>query len=346
MSGNGALVAEPRRLDAGRRANLVARGRGLAAIRGWFEAEGFLEVETPLMVPAPGLELHLDAVPAGDGQWLITSPEFHMKRLLAAGLERIYTLCKCFRADERGRHHNPEFTMLEWYRADAGWEQIRADTEALVAAVVQAVRGSSEIEVVAEEGDRPTRVINVGPPWPQLTVAEAMERYAGVTVRGDESAEELAERVRAAGIDAGTATAWDDLFYTAFVDRVEPALAAADRPLVLYDWPAPLAALARQKPGAPHLVERFEVYIAGLELCNAFGELTDAAEQRARFEAELAERVARGRPRYPIDERFLAALETGLPPCAGIALGIDRLIMLATGAAHIRDVLSFASDEV
>jgi lysyl-tRNA synthetase class 2 len=332
-------ATEVARLGRGRIAHLEARARLLAALRGFFAERGFLEVDTPLMVPSPGLEVHLRAVPAGAGQWLITSPEYQMKRLLAAGLERIYTVCKCFRADEEGHQHSTEFTMLEWYRAWAGWEDILSDTEALVAAAAAAVHGAPVIEVHG-------RRIDLAPPWPRLTVAEAMERFAGVRMTGAEDADTLAQRVRAAGVDPGTATAWDDLFFAAFLDRVEPALARMERPVALIDWPAPLAALARRKPGAPHLAERFEVYVAGVELANAFGELTDAAEQRARFAGDLAERAARGLARYPVDEKLLAALAEGLPPCAGIALGVDRLVMLVTGAAHIREVLAFGTGEL
>lgn len=334
---------EASRLDRRRIANLEARARVLAALRGFFAARDFLEVDTPLMVPSPGLEVHLRAVPAGAQKWLITSPEYQMKRLLAAGLERIYTVCKCFRADEEGHQHSTEFTMLEWYRARAGWEDILSDTEALVATAAEAVHGAPVIEVRGPGG---ARRMDLAPPWPRMTVNEAMERFAGVRMTGAEDAAELGERVRAAGVDTGTATAWDDVFFTAFLDRVEPALARMERPVALVDWPAPLAALARRKPDAPHLVERFEVYVAGIELANAFGELTDAVEQRARFAADLAERAARGLPCYPVDEKLLAALAEGLPPCAGIALGVDRLVMLVTGAAHIREVLAFTSDEL
>jgi lysyl-tRNA synthetase class 2 len=342
-------TAEVSRLGRTRLANLEARGRVLAALRSFFAARRFLEVETPLVVPSPGLEVHLRAVPVGAERWLITSPEYQMKRLLAAGLERIYTVCKCFRADEHGQHHSAEFTMLEWYRAWAGWEDILADTEALVAAAAEAVHGVPVIEVPAGASaprDAPPVRIDLAPPWQRFTVAEAMERFAGVRMTGAEDARGLAQAVAAAGIDVRRATAWDDIFFTAFVDRVEPALARLDRPVVLIDWPAPLAALARRKPGAPHLAERFEAYIAGVELCNAFGELVDAGEQRARFQSDRAERAARLLPQYPVDEKLLAALDEGLPPCGGIALGVDRLVMLVTGARHIRDVLAFTADEL
>ncbi len=343
---------ETARLGRGRIDNLVRRSRALGAIRGFFAARDFLEVDTPLLVPSPGLEIHLAAVPAGDQKWLITSPEYQMKRLLAAGLERIFTLCKCFRAGEVGPHHDPEFTMLEWYRAWDQLDTILCDTEELVATVARAVAGTTElpVEPILGGNSEPTSgardTVDVAPPWPRMTVAEVMRRFAGVEVRGDMEASALAAELARAGIDAGRAECWDDLFYAAWVARVEPALAALDRPLFVVDWPAPLCALARRKAGDPTVVERFEAYVAGLELANAFGELTDPVEQRARFVDDQLTREERGLPVYPIDEKLIAALEEGLPPSAGIALGIDRLVMLVTGARHIRDVLAFANDEL
>jgi lysyl-tRNA synthetase class 2 len=190
------------------------------------------------------------------------------------------------------------------------------------------------------------RRFDVGRPWRRITVAEAMRTWAGVEVDGDEPVDDLARKVRAADLDLGSARLWDDVFFTAFVERVEPALAALDVPVLLVDWPARLAALARRKADNPSVVERFEAYIGGIELANAFGELTDPVEQRARFGDDLAARAARGRPQYPLDEKLLAALVEGLPPSAGIALGVDRLMMLALGAEHIRDVLTFTSAEL
>jgi lysyl-tRNA synthetase class 2 len=330
--------SEVARLPRSRMRNLAGRSRGLAAVRAFFAARDFIEIEAPLLVRAPALEVNLDAV-AADGGFLITSPEYQMKRLLAAGFERIYSLGKCFRAGEDGHQHGIEFTMLEWYRAWDGWTSILADTEALVAEVAHAVTGGT----VVEQGGRR---LDLSPPWPRMTVAEAMSRHAGVEVAGDESAEVLAGRVRAAGIELGTAEAWDDVFFTAFVERVEPALAALDHPVAVTDWPAPLGALARPRPDDPRVVERFEVYAGGLELCNAFGELTDASEQRRRFAADQAMRRARGKAVHAMDERLLAALAEGLPPSAGIALGIDRLLMLVLGVGHIRDVLAFGHDEL
>ena len=324
--------SEVMRLSRGRLAKLHARARALATVRRFFDERDFLEVETPLLVPSPGLEIHLDAVEAGDG-FLITSPEYSMKRLLAAGCERIYQVCKCFRANERGSHHASEFTMIEWYRAYSNIEAIAADTEQLV----HAVCGD-----VARAGDRD---IDVRPPWRRIPVRAAMQAWAGVTVIGDESAEQLAREVRKAGIDVADGLAWDDVFFTAFVTRVEPALAALDHSILLEDWPAPLAALARRKQGDPKTALRFEAYVGGVELANAFDELTDPVEQETRFRDEQEMRRVRQRPVYPIDTKLVAALTEGLPPSGGIALGFDRLVMLATGATTIDDVQAFAEHE-
>jgi len=331
-------ATEVARLPRSRLALLQARGLALAALRRFFAERDFLEVETPLLVPSPGLEIHLDAVAAGGG-YLITSPEYQMKRLLAAGFERIYQVCKCFRAGEHGPHHASEFTMVEWYRGFAELDAVVRDTEALVAGVVAAVAGAPHARIAG-------RSIDVSPPWPRMTVRDAMRSWAGVEVAGDEPAAALVAAVRAAGIAVADGTAWDDAFFAAFLARVDPALAALDRPVILEDWPAPLAALARKKPGDPRTALRFEAYVGGLELANAFGELTCPVEQRTRFEHDQAIRRERGRPVYPIDDKLIAALAEGLPPSAGIALGFDRLVMLATGAAVIDDVLTFTAAEL
>lgn len=330
--------SEVMRLPRSRLDKLHARAAALGKLRAIFAARGFVEVETPLLVPSPGLEIHLEAVHAGGG-YLITSPEYQMKRLLAAGFERIYQVCKCFRANERGAHHASEFTMVEWYRAFAGIEEIIDDTEQLVAEVVAAIADHP----VARVGGRR---IDVTPPWRRMTVRAAMQEWSGVHVDGAEPAGDLVAAVRAAGIDVADETAWDDAFFAAFLARVEPAIAALDHAIILEDWPAPLAALARRKDGDPKTALRFEAYVGGIELANAFDELTDATEQRARFGDDLRIRGERGRAIYPLDEKLLAALAEGLPPSAGIALGFDRLVMLATGADTIGDVLTFTADEL
>jgi elongation factor P--(R)-beta-lysine ligase len=322
--------------DPGERARIASkklRERSILnrTIRAFFDAREFIEIEAPIVVPSPGLELHLDAF-AVEERYLITSPEYQMKRLLAGGMERIYSLGKVFRRKEAGPHHNPEFTMLEWYRAHADWRAIADDTEALVWQCARILDMPHAGRCALE------------PPWPRLSVGEACERWGRVRVYGDEDAATLRERIAAAGWRVPAQGDWSDLFFGFFLDAVEPHL-GQDEPTLVYDWPRPLCALARQKPEDPRVVERFEVYAAGLELCNAFGELTDAAEQRRRLESDLGERRARGLPEYPIDEKFLAAL-ADMPPSAGIALGVDRLAMLLVGAADIRDVLPFADDEL
>jgi len=308
-------------------ATLAARARILKAVRAWFDEQGFLEVDTPARVRSPGQEVHLDAIAAGDGYWLITSPEYHMKRLVAAGCTRIVQIGKCWRGEELGPHHRSEFTMIEWYRAGEPLDALASDCEQLVRVAVQAA-GRAPAAVGAEA------------PFERATVRELVARHAGIELAGDEDAAALRAKVAAAGVQAGSATAWDDIFYQLFLDRIEPALARS-RPTFVFDWPAPLAALARPKPGDPRVVERFELYAGGLELANAFGELTDAVEQRRRFEHEARLRAERGKDVYPIDEELLAALPA-MPATAGIALGFDRLVMFALGAADIGEVTAFA----
>jgi len=311
---------------AASRETVEARARILRAVRAWFEAQGFLEVETPARVRSPGQEVHLDAVPSGSGHWLITSPEYHMKRLVAAGLPRIVQIGKCWRANESGPHHLGEFTMIEWYRAHERLEALADDCEAL-------------LRVAATAAGRDPGALGLAAPFARTTVRDLWARHVGGELTGSEDATALRAMATAAGVAVGSATEWDDIFFQAFLDRIEPQLAAAG-PTFVFDWPAPLGALARAKPHDPRVVERFELYAGGLELANAFGELTDPVEQRRRFEEEARTRRIRGKEVYPIDEALLAALPK-MPPTAGIALGFDRLVMLILGAGNIGDVVAF-----
>ena len=290
-------------------------------IRSFFEARGSLEVETPLAVPSPGLDLHLAALEVRgtrEPRFLITSPEYQMKRLIAGGLTRIHQITRCFRQGEEGPLHQPEFSMLEWYRGFCGADTLMRETEELVAHVAERAAGTTRIPARGRE-------VDVAPPWERLTVAQAFMRYA----------------------DAGLANILPDeeLFFRILIERVEPRL-GHPRPVFLVDWPASMASLARLRDGDPSVCERFEAYVDGVELCNGFGELVDPVEQRARLERDQRARAERGLEVYPIDERFLAALAEGLPPCAGNALGVDRLVMLLGGAARIDDVLAFAASEL
>jgi len=293
---------------------LQVRGRLLKAARGFLDERGFLEVETPVRVRAPALETHIDAEPSG-ALYLRTSPELHMKRLLADGAERIYQIGPCFRRGERGPFHRPEYTMLEWYRRDADYMDMLVDAKALLDAVCREVAGTTSLRHAG-------RRIEMMPVWECLTVSEAFRQWAGWD----------------------PVAAYDpDRFDLDLVEKVQPAL-PRDRPVVLKDYPAEAAALARCRAGDPPVAERWELYAGGLELANAFSELTDPEEQRRRFAACAAAREAAGRPVYPKDEAFLDALREGLPPCGGVALGIDRLHMLLAGAAHIDSVVPFPEE--
>ena len=329
---------------AARRPALEARDAVLRGARAYFQGQGFLEVETPARVFSPGQEVHLDAIAAQDGRYLVTSPEYHMKRLVAGGLPRIVQFCRCFRAEEDGPHHQPEFTMIEWYRAGGSLDDLMGDCERLVEAAARAAGKAGDVEVPASRGGGVNANCAIRPPFERTSVRALFREHAGLELRGDESQAEMRALAGKAGCRVVPEAAWDDVFYQIFLDRIEPHLGLA-RPIFVLDWPSPLAALARPKPGDPLTVERFELYAGGLELANAFGELTDPEEQRRRFEEESETRRLRGKAVYPIDEKLLAAL-AHLPPTCGIALGFDRLMMLVLGASSIRDVVAFAHDEV
>lgn len=338
-------VTEAGRL-AVRRTNLEARAAIRRAVRDWFAGEGFLEVETPARVYAPGQEIHLDALPSGGGRFLITSPEYHMKRLLGAGYGRIYQLARSYRAGERGPDHEPEFTMLEWYRPGEPLDALARDCERLVEVAARAVGRWPDVPVPPRRarGNLAGEQVALTAPFERTTVRELLARHAAIDLRGDETVVELAAKAARSGTVADARAGWDDIFFQLFLDHVEPHLGRV-RPSFVFDWPAPLAALARRKADDPRLAERFELYAGGLELANAFGELIDPTEQRARFDAESRVRAARGKAVYPLDERLLEALSR-MPPTSGIALGFDRLIMLILGVPEIRDVLAFADDEI
>ncbi|HEX7500449.1 MAG TPA: EF-P lysine aminoacylase EpmA [Polyangia bacterium] len=322
---------------------LLARAAILRAVRSYFETQGFLEVETPARVMSPGQELHLDAIPADRGRHLITSPEYHMKRLVAGGLPRIVQFCRCFRAEEDGPFHQPEFTMIEWYRAGGTMDELMRDCEAIVEVAARAAGTWPRAWVPTNRrSEHSSEVLALDGTFERTTVRDLFHRHAGFDLRGDENQVEMRALALRAGCHVGAA-AWDDVFYQVFLDRIEAHL-GCQRPTFVLDWPVPLGALARRKVDDPLTVERFELYAGGLELANAFGELTDPVEQRSRFVAEAELRRQRGRAVYPIDEKLLAALGH-MPPTCGIALGFDRLVMLVLGASSIRDVLAFAHDE-
>jgi elongation factor P--(R)-beta-lysine ligase len=330
---------------AERRGRLERRGRMLVAVRRFFAARDFVEVDTPALQASPGLEPHLKAFGtelhdprAGSAirRYLHTSPEFAMKKLLVAGLPRIWQLAHAFRDGERSAAHHPEFSLLEWYRAGASWRDLIEDCGALLR-LCQRAAGAEALHWRGRRAD--ARL-----PFERLSVAEAFARYAGIDILAtapDPLHPDLAlleAAARGVGIGPHPGDDWEALYFRIFLERIEPNLGLA-APTVLYGYPASMAALARRDPDDPRRAERFELYVCGLELANAFGELTDPREQRDRFRADQAKRRALYGETYPIDEDFLAALEYGMPPAAGIALGFDRLVMLATGADDIEEVL-------
>jgi lysyl-tRNA synthetase class 2 len=327
-----------------RRPFLLARNRIACAMRAWFEAQGFIEVETTALQTSPGNETHLHAFAtdalAADGSfaarlYLRTSPEFAAKKLLAAGETQIFELARVWRNRERGPLHSPEFTLLEWYRADQPYETLMRDCAALMALAARAA-GTQHFSFRGKTADpfaEPERI----------TVADAFTRFAGVDLlaslseTGATDRDALAGAAAAAGVRVAADDGWEDVFSRVLVERIEPNLGMG-RATILCEYPIAQAALARPKPGDPRVAERFELYACGVELANAFGELTDPAEQRRRFVIEMDEKARLYGERYPLDEDLLDAL-AGMPQASGAALGFDRLAMLATGASRIDQVL-------
>ncbi|MDA8405167.1 MAG: EF-P lysine aminoacylase EpmA [Desulfobacteraceae bacterium] len=295
--------------------NLALRAAILWLVRDFFTRQGFLEVDTPIRIPAPAPEPYISPQPAG-GWYLQTSPELCMKRLLAAKYEKIFQICKCFRQEERGHRHLPEFTMLEWYETGVTYQNLMNRCEALFDFIRRALNLPETIHYKGQ-------AIAIAAPWERLTVASAFARYAPISM------------------DTAMQT---DVFDKTIAFEIEPNLGTT-RPVFLYDYPASTCGLAAPKPENPDLIERFELYIGGLELCNGFTELTDAALQRKHFEAELENRKQNHLPPMPMPEKFLDDLSL-MPPAAGNALGLDRLIMLLAGVERIDEVVAFAPEDI
>ena len=330
-------------VHADRRPFLLARNRIKAELRRWFEDQGFLETEAACLQVSPGNEAHLhafatEALDLAGGRrpfYLHTSPEFACKKLLAAGEEKIFEFARVWRNRERGPLHHPEFTMLEWYRTAAPYETLMGDCAAILALAAETA-GTSRFQFRGLEADpfaAPERI----------TVAEAFDRFAGINLLASIAADgatdrdSLAAAVGAAGTRLADDDTWADVFSRVMVEKIEPNLGVG-RATILCEYPVAEAALARPTARDPRVAERFELYACGVELANAFGELTDPVEQRRRFEAEMDERARVYGERYPLDEDFLSALEQ-MPDASGSALGFDRLVMLAAGADRIEQVL-------
>ena len=334
-----------RTLYAERLPVLKKRAKIIETIRRFFIERDFLEVETPILQVSPGLEPHLKAfetrlvapLGASDGKmYLHTSPEFTMKKLLAAGLPRIFQMARVFRNEERSDRHHPEFIMLEWYRAGEDYRTLMDDTAELVRACAKAC-DAEKMKVDGREYDPFGE-------WERLPVVEAFARYADVDLFSVLPAEPslepdpapFAAEARRIGVQTADDDRWDDVFFRIAFEKIEPHLGET-KPTILYDYPVCMAALSRRKPSDPRLAERFEVYVGGMELANAFSELTDASEQRERFEHDMDLKERLYGERYPIDEDFIDAV-AHMPECAGIAVGVDRLVMALTGTERIDDV--------
>ncbi len=297
------------------RKNLIIRARVIQAVRNFFIDKGYLEIETPIRIPAPAPEAHIDEVESAN--WFLqTSPEICMKRLLAAGFPRIFQICKCFRQGERGRLHLPEMTLLEWYRLNSSYLDMMNECETLIGHIARQVSSKNMISYQGSE-------IDLTPPWRRISVAEAFEKFTPMTM------------------DAALET---DRFDEIMVEAIEPNL-AQPQPIFLYDYPAARGALARLKPQDSRYAERFELYIGGLEICNAFSELTDPVEQRTRFEREQERRRDSGKCVYPLPDKFLDALKD-MPEAAGNALGMDRLVMLFADTKKIDEVVALTPEEL
>jgi lysyl-tRNA synthetase class 2 len=295
--------------------NLQLRAEIIQAIRSFFTENGYLEVETPYRIPAPAPEAHIDAQPSG--KWYLhTSPELCMKRLLAAGYSQIFQICRCFRQHERGSKHLPELTMLEWYTAESTYKEMMDQCEALIRFIA---RKTGLGKFIIYQGHK----IDLRSPWSRITVAEAFDKFTSMTMK------------RAIK---------QNRFNEMMACKIEPEL-ATEEPVFLFDYPASRGALARLKPDNRLLAERFELYIGGLELCNAFSELIDPVEQRLRFEKEQNRRRISGKTVYPMPQNFLESLDD-MPEAAGNALGVDRLVMLFADTVKIDDVVAFTPEEL
>jgi lysyl-tRNA synthetase class 2 len=293
---------------------LETRCQVLRLIRAFFENRGFLEVETPLLTAAPAPEVHIKPIPACSGRFLITSPELHMKRMLAAGFEKIFQITRAFRADERGRLHHPEFTILEWYRLGANYKDLQQDCRDLVRSIGRVVAEGSGLNFRGIHLDFEGR-------WDSYQVREAFKKFAGWDPGPDPD---------------------EDRFDLELVEKVEANL-GFPTPCILEDYPKSRASLATIKPGEPEVAERFELFWAGIELANGFSELTDYEEQVTRFQSAIASKKEVEQTDYPLPAAFLKSLKY-LGPCAGIALGVDRFVMLLSGADCLDDVVAFAPE--
>lgn len=320
--------------------DLRVRNAIIKQIRRFFDDQEFDEVETPILQICPVIDTHIRAFAtdlrsvSGEVEktmYLHTSPEFAMKKLMVGGCSKIYQICHVFRNAEGSKRHSPEFTMIEWYRTNADYADIMRDCEELLRACAKAAN--------IEEYKYKDKICNPFQEFERLTVCEAFKKYADIDlVKFLDDKDGLRQAIEEFGLHTADDDEWDDLFFRVMDEYIEPKLGTG-RPTFLCDYPISMASLSKPKSDDPRFAERFELYICGIELANAFSELTDAEEQERRYHIEMDEKERLYGERYPLDEDFIASLKHGLPPSGGIALGVDRLVMLACGVDDIADIL-------
>lgn len=322
----------------------LVREQVIDGIREFFKAQGFHEVETPLLVKYPGTEPFLEVfetkLKLADGRqeqaFLLTSPEFAMKKLLAAGMNKIFQITKSFRNSEGlSPRHNPEFTILEWYRTESDYQQIMTDCEQLLRFLVKS-------DTLSYQGKN----YDLSPSWPRISVAEAFAKWVGLDADQLLNREQVVARAKEEGYQVDENTTWEEAYNQLFLNLIEPQLSQMNRPVIIYDYPLSQAAYSRPKQEDPRFAERFEFYLAGMELGNAFSELLDADQQQAKFEEDLNLRNQLGKTPYGMDQNYLAALKSGIPAAGGIAVGVDRLVMLLADTTELKDVTFFPAPEV
>jgi lysyl-tRNA synthetase class 2 len=329
----------------------LVRETVIDAIRFHLKSSGFREVFTPIMVPIPSIESNLEVfvsqLRTSKGQirsgFLIMSPEYAIKKLLSAGVGSVFEITRAFRNEEEvSPTHNPEFTMLEWYRVNADYTRVMQDFEEMFCAIIRAANPKADLSSWQYQGD----TYNLTTPWPRWSIAEAFQEVSGITPEVLLDEKKLFEVALTKGYSVSPTTTWEQIFYQILFNEIEPAMKNTGKPVFLYDYPVSQASLSKKKVSDPRFAERFEVFLAGMELGNCFSELLDADEQRARFQEDYMSRKTSGKTDYPIDEELLTALASGMPEVSGIAVGVDRLVMLAADVPTISDTLFFPAHEL
>lgn len=329
----------------------LVREKVVDVIRAFFKTRGFHEVSTPILVPTPSCEPNLEVFEtelrtAGDKNrrgFLIMSPEYSLKKLLAAGMGNIFEITKVFRNEEEiSSFHNPEFTMIEWYRVKADYRAVMEDVENLLVEIVQKINPQIDLKNWSYQGE----TYDLSLPWTRISVAEAFKKYAGINKETLLDNRKLLQTAKNKGYEINAKTTWEQVFFQIFFNEIETEFQKLHKPVILYDYPVQQAGLAKRKDDDLRLAERFEFFLAGLELGNCFSELIDPAEQKERFKKDLEERKKMGKTEYPMDSDFIQGLKSGLPAVSGIAVGVDRLVMLAADVPTISDTLFFPAKEM